>query len=225
MKVKTIFVLFIILGTGLITACKKPLLGENNPLLQTKTLTPTLTPTTLSLRPDVITETPEKPLPTGNFEVHAITVVQEEQECIVNYPFKARVEDGRLLLESDPNIEVNCNFVGTFYGDTGSLDIHLSYLLDTKIEAEVLGYFSSTSPSIHAFYYYDGEMRVFYSGFPPEAINPWPENDPMTIPLMDMANLVFPFEDGAQGTAPIGIGIDQQMDIPQPVWEFILKLD
>ncbi len=56
---------------------------------------------------------------------------------------------------------------------TGSIDSYSELSHGYKIEAEVLGYFSSTTPSVHAFYFYAGEMRVFYSGFPPEVTNPW----------------------------------------------------
>ncbi len=236
------FLLSIIMVIGLSTACQAQptaLDGEHGAFgLQPATTlthlapggqpeitsTPSATPTVLSLMPDVVTETPQKPLPKGYFEVHARTVVQEEQECVVIYPFTTRVEAGRLVLQSE-DVELDCHFQGTFCGGDGCIDYHMEYVLDTRMDGEVLGYFAEPSASLHAFYFYDGETRIWWTGLPPQADNPFPEDDPMSFALADTATLVFPFEDGASANAPIGISIDQQMDIPQPNWEIVLQLD
>ena len=230
MKTKIALLLSIILVIMLSTACQFsfPGSGLEETIAEVKPgseLTPSATPTGLSLSADVITETPAPPLPKGYFELHVRVAVQDEQECVVKYPFTARIEDGRMLIQGEDNVELDCRFKGEFCEGDGCLNIHLEYLMDTRVDGEILGFSSEPSPSLHAFYFYDGEMIVYYTGLPPQAPNPWPPENPMTVSSGDIATLVLAFEDGASATFPVGISIDQQIEIDPPIWELILKLE
>lgn len=225
MKTSFFVLLFCAWIVLLMVACRSPWIGTNS---QTDTpsdlFVASPTPTPLSLAANVVTETPETPLPAGYFELHARTVVQTEQDCVVIYPFTARKDGDRLLLEGDGIVELECRYEGEFCGEDGCMMMHMQYLMDTSMESEVISLVSEPEPSVHVFYNYDGDVEVYYSGLPPEAPNPWTAEHPMSFPLADIATVVMPFKDGANITFPVGIALDQQMLIEQPTWELVLRL-
>jgi hypothetical protein len=178
--------------------------------------TPAATPTpTTALLPQADEQTPTPPPPSGGeveiripFDIFS----QGEQppadmpECIETIPFRMFQDGPRTMLEGEGQID--CTFVDTPQGSP--ITYHVILQMDAHLDGELLPP-TTDKPSgwLDAYLLVDGATVQYYTGYPPEAVNPCPESSPCRTPASDTILLPFAYEDGSTLTTP---------------WTFILRL-
>jgi hypothetical protein len=196
---------------------------EPTTLPETPTATPTLVPPTPSatptptpaLLPHGEEQTPTPPQPSGGevevripFDIFSGGEVPpaEVPECVNTIPFRIFRDGSRTMIEGEGQID--CHFVDTPQG--GPITFHVILEFDGDLDGELLPA-TPDKPSgwLDAYLLVDGTIVQYYTGYPPQAVNPCPESDPCRTPASDVIPLPFAYEDGSTATTP---------------WTFILHL-
>jgi hypothetical protein len=178
--------------------------------------TPAATPTpTTAVLPQADEQTPTPPPPSGGeveiripFDIFS----QGEQppaempECLTTIPFRMFQDGSRTMLEGQGQID--CTFVDTPQGSP--ITYHVLLQFDAHLDGELLPK-TPDRPSgwLDAYLLVDGAIVQYYTGYPPEAVNPCPEESPCRTPTSDTIPLPFAYEDGSTVTTP---------------WTFVLHL-
>jgi hypothetical protein len=194
------------------TTTPEPLRATATPAPPTPPATPT--PTT-ALLPQADEQTPTPPEPSGGeveiripFDIFS----QGEQppaeipECVTTIPFRTFKDGSRTMIEGQGQID--CTFVDTPQGSP--ITYHVILQIDAHLDGELLGA-TPDRPSgwLDAYLLVDGAIVQYYTGYPPEAVNPCPEGNPCRTPASDTIPLPFAYEDGSTVSTP---------------WTFILHL-
>lgn len=199
----------------LISACDQGTKVETDTPFQQKPAE-TATPTNPQIlpRPDEPTDTPSAPT-TGEielripFDIYSPSEVSSSSlpECVQYLPFRILSDGDRKLIEGKGRLE--CSFVDTPKGSPITYHVILTY--DAIFNGELLPA-SPNKPSgwLDSFLTIDGEVAQFYVGYPPEAANPCPEENPCRTPVSEVIPLPFDYRDESSISTP---------------WTFILHLD
>lgn len=210
------------LAVLLVSACGGAQVEPTTPP-ETPTATPTLVPPTPAATPtptpallphgDEQTPTPPPPRE-GEVEIRIPFDIfsQGEQppaelpECINTIPFRTLSDGSRFMIEGEGQID--CHFVDTPQG--GPITFHVILEFAGNLDGELLPP-TPDKPSgwLDAYLLVDGTIIQYYTGYPPQAVNPCPEDDPCLAPASEVIPLPFTYEDGSTVTTP---------------WTFILHL-
>ena len=196
---------------------------EPTTLPEPPTTTPTLVPPTpaatpsptVAFLPHLDEQTPTPPPPCwGEVEIRTPFDIfsQGEQppaempECVNTIPFRIFRDGSRTMIEGEGQID--CHFVDTPQG--GPITFHVILEFDGGLNGELLPA-TSDKPAgwLDAYLLVDGTIEQYYTGYPPQAVNPCPESAPCRTPTSDVIPLPFAYEDGSTVTTP---------------WTFILHL-
>lgn len=196
---------------------------EPTTLPETRTAAPTLTPPTpaatatptVALLPHVDEQTPTPPPPSGGeveiripFDIYSQGEAPPADlpECINTIAFRIASDGSRTMIEGEGPID--CHFVDTPQGSPITFHVILEY--HGSLNGELLPA-TPDRPSgwLDAYLAVDGAIVQYYTGYPPEAVNPCPEGDPCRTSASDVLPLPFEYKDGSTVTTP---------------WTFILHL-
>jgi len=178
--------------------------------------TPAATPTpTAALLPHGDEQTPTPPRPSGGeveiripFDIYSEGELPpaEMPECVNSIPFRIFRDGSRTMIEGEAQID--CHFVDTPQGSP--ITYHVILEFHGNLDGELLPA-TPDKPSgwLDAYLLVDGTTVQYYTGYPPQAVNPCPEGDPCRTPASDVISLPFAYEDGSTLTTP---------------WTFILHL-
>ncbi|MDH4208244.1 MAG: hypothetical protein OEV76_05170, partial [Anaerolineae bacterium] len=127
-------------------------------------------------------------------------------ECVNTIPFRMTSDGSRTMIEGQGPID--CHFVDTPQGSPITFHVILEY--HGSLNGELLPA-TPDRPSgwLDAYLAVDGAIVQYYTGYPPEAVNPCPEGDPCRTSASDVIPLPFEYKDGSTVTTP---------------WTFILHL-
>jgi hypothetical protein len=127
-------------------------------------------------------------------------------ECVTAIPFELTADGPRTMIEGEDSIQ--CEFENPTEG--GPITIYVVLEFDGILSGELLPP-TPDQPSgwLDAYLLLDGTIVQFYTGYPPEAINPCPESSPCRTPTSDVIPLPFAYEEGSTVTT---------------AWTFILHL-
>jgi hypothetical protein len=170
---------------------------------------PSPTPTA-PLVQGIATETPGPILPGGgHVEVRTPNTINMQGECVNTIPFVLVKEGGRTLSRGEGQIV--CEFEGKpVGGEEQPIVYHVILEFEAVLDGELL---PPTVDRPHgwldAYLNLDGAIVQYYTGYPPQAINPCPESQPCRTPTSEVIPLPFVFEEGSTITVP---------------WTFILHL-
>jgi hypothetical protein len=127
-------------------------------------------------------------------------------DCINSIPFRLSRDGSRTMIEAEG--EIDCHFVDTPQGQPITFHVILDF--SGNLEGELLPA-TPDKPSgwLDAYLQVDGTIVQYYTGYPPQAVNPCPESDPCRAPASEVIPLPFDYEEGSTVTTP---------------WTFILHL-
>jgi hypothetical protein len=190
----------------------EPLPSEPVPSQATPSPLPTSTPTpTPGLPPVAVTYTPTPLVPTGGYlEVRTPNTINMQGECVNTIPFRLVGDGARTMSQGEARIE--CDFEGK---PLGGEDAPIVYHVTLKIDAVLDGELLPATPDrphgwLDAYLALDGAIIQYYTGYPPQATNPCPEDSPCQTPSSEVIPLPFAFEEGSTITTP---------------WTFVLHLE
>jgi hypothetical protein len=173
----------------------------------------TATPTATSLA-GLVAPTP-LPEPTGGeveiripFTIVAggEAVPADIPDCTNAIPFAMTADGTRTMIDGEGRID--CHFVDTPSGQPITFHVILEY--DAVLAGELLPP-TPEQPSewLDAYLTIDGAIVQFYSGYPPEAQNPCPEDNPCRTAAFEVIPLPLAYKEGSTITEP---------------WTFVLHL-
>jgi len=167
-------------------------------------MTPASTPTPPLV--SGVTEEPVSPTTGGRIEVHIPYLIATQDsppidvpECAAEVPFSITQEDGRNLLAGTQ--QIHCEFENPL--EDSSITIYVVLEFESVLNGELLEP-TPNKPSgwLDAYLVIDGTITQYYTGYPPEAVNPCPESSPCSTPTSEVIPLPFAFEEGSTITTP-----------------------
>jgi hypothetical protein len=186
-----------------LTGCQPTVSGPTNPppeqqpqLLDTSKPTATNTPVWIAKTPAM--SAPDQ----GEVEVRIINTINGQGECNNLIPFRIYEQGERIMLEGDGRID--CTFEGKpLGGEDSPIVYHVSLEFEAILEGERLPA-TPSRPSgwLDAFLLLDGTIVQYYTGYPPEAVNPCPLESPCETTTKDNIPLPFEFKEGSTIETP-----------------------
>lgn len=120
-------------------------------------------------------------------------------ECVSRIPFVMTTAETRTMVEGEGVID--CHFVNTPSGQP--ITFHVMLQFDATLDGELLPPTpSQPSGFLDSYLTLDGAIVQYYTGYPAQAPNPCPEDQPCRTPSNEVIPLPFAYKEGSAINTP-----------------------